>query len=47
MVRVFFNNHGRSKAARNAFQLMDMLNIPHKERSFQIQDQSTLSDFMP
>jgi len=46
MVRVFFNNHGRSKAARNAFQMMDVLNIPHKERAFQIQDQATLSDFM-
>jgi uncharacterized protein YecE (DUF72 family) len=46
MVRVFFNNHGRSKAVRNAFNMMDMLGIPHKERQFQIQDQATLSDFM-
>jgi hypothetical protein len=27
---VFFNNHARAKAVRNAFQLMDMLSIDHK-----------------
>jgi uncharacterized protein YecE (DUF72 family) len=27
---VFFNNHARAKAVRNAFQLMDMLSIDLK-----------------
>jgi uncharacterized protein YecE (DUF72 family) len=42
-VRVFFNNHGRSKAVRNAFEMMDLLQIEHKSREIKIQDQRTLS----
>ena len=43
-VRVFFNNHGRSKAVRNAFDMMDLLHIEHKSKEIRIQDQRTLSD---
>jgi uncharacterized protein YecE (DUF72 family) len=41
-VRVFFNNHGRSKAVRNAFDMMDLLQIEHKSREIKIQNQKTL-----
>ncbi|MEM0448290.1 MAG: DUF72 domain-containing protein [Methanomassiliicoccales archaeon] len=44
-VRIYFNNHGRSKAVRNAFDLMDMLGIPHKAREIRLQDQYTLGNF--
>lgn len=44
-VRVFFNNHGRSKAVRNAFDIMDMLGIPHKAKEVRLQDQHTLGSF--
>ena len=43
--RVYFNNHGRSKAVKNAFQMMDMLGIPHEARDVVIQDQMTLGGF--
>lgn len=43
--RVYFNNHGRSKAVRNAFQMMDILGIPHESRDVLIQDQMTLGGF--
>jgi uncharacterized protein YecE (DUF72 family) len=44
-VRVYFNNHGRSKAVKNAFQMMDLLSIPHREKEIQLQDQMTLGSF--
>jgi uncharacterized protein YecE (DUF72 family) len=44
-VRVYFNNHARSKSVRNAFLLMDMLSIEHKSKEIQLQDQFTLSEF--
>ena len=44
-VRVYFNNHARSKSVRNAFQLMDMLSIEHKSKEIQLQDQFTLGEF--
>jgi uncharacterized protein YecE (DUF72 family) len=44
-VRVYFNNHARSKSVRNAFLLMDMLSIEHKHKEIQLQDQFTLGEF--
>jgi uncharacterized protein YecE (DUF72 family) len=44
-VRVFFNNHGRAKSAKNALELMDMLNIPHKPKVIHVQDQAKLEMF--
>ncbi len=44
-VRVYFNNHGRSKGAKNALSLMDMLEIPHREKDIRVQDQTTLGKF--
>lgn len=43
--RIYFNNHGRSKAVKNAFQMMDLLNIPHGEKDIDIQDQAKLGEF--
>ncbi len=43
--RVYFNNHGRSKAVKNAFQMMDILGIQHEARDVVIQDQMTLGGF--
>ena len=45
MVRIYFNNHARSKAAANAFQLMDLLEIPHEPKKIRQQDQFTLGCF--
>lgn len=45
-VRVYFNNHARAKAIKNAFQLMDMLGehkLKHKE--IKLQNQFTLGEF--
>lgn len=44
-VRIFFNNHARAKSVRNAFLLMDMLQIEHKHKEIQLQDQFKLSEF--
>jgi uncharacterized protein YecE (DUF72 family) len=44
-VRVYFNNHGRSKSAKNAFELMDLLGIEHKAKEIKLQDQHTLGQF--
>jgi uncharacterized protein YecE (DUF72 family) len=44
-VRVYFNNHARAKSVRNAFLLMDMLLIEHKEKEIKSQDQFTLGEF--
>ncbi|MDD1743974.1 MAG: DUF72 domain-containing protein [Methanomassiliicoccales archaeon] len=41
-VRLFFNNHGRSKAVRNAFDMMDLLQMEHKSKEIKLQDQRTL-----
>jgi hypothetical protein len=35
-VRVYFNNHARSKSVRNAFLLMDMLLIEHEPKEIQL-----------
>ncbi|MGB4086214.1 DUF72 domain-containing protein, partial [Methanothrix sp.] len=45
MIRIYFNNHARSKAAKNALQLMDLLHIPHKSKEIRPQDQFTLGCF--
>jgi uncharacterized protein YecE (DUF72 family) len=44
-VRVYFNNHARSKSVKNAFLLMDMLLIEHRSKEIQLQDQFTLGEF--
>lgn len=44
-VRVYFNNHARSKSVKNAFQLMDMLLIDHRSKEIPLQDQFTLGEF--
>jgi uncharacterized protein YecE (DUF72 family) len=44
-VRIYFNNHARAKAIRNAFQLMDKLLIEHKSKEVRLQDQYTLGEF--
>ncbi len=44
-MRVYFNNHGRAKAVKNAFQMMDLLSIPHREKEIQVQDQMTLGNY--
>jgi uncharacterized protein YecE (DUF72 family) len=44
-VRVYFNNHARSKSVRNAFQLMDMLALPHEDKEIKLQNQFTLGSF--
>ncbi len=43
--RVYFNNHARAKAIKNAFQLMDMLLLKHKSKNIRLQDQYTLGEF--
>jgi uncharacterized protein YecE (DUF72 family) len=43
--RIYFNNHGSAKAVKNAFQMMDLLGIPHEERDIDIQDQKRLGEF--
>jgi len=43
--RIYFNNHGRAKAVKNAFQMMDLLEIPHEQKAVDIQDQMTLGGF--
>ena len=46
-VRVYFNNHARAKAIKNAFQLMDMLLGEHasKHKDIKLQNQFTLGEF--
>jgi uncharacterized protein YecE (DUF72 family) len=44
-VRVYFNNHARSKSVKNAFLLMDMLLIEHRSKEIGLQDQFTLGEF--
>lgn len=44
-VRIYFNNHPRSKAARNAFDLMDMLWIDHEFKEIDTSDQRRLGEF--
>ena len=45
MVRIYFNNHARAKSVRNAFLLMDLLLIEHKQKEIKSQDQFTLGEF--
>jgi uncharacterized protein YecE (DUF72 family) len=44
-VRVFFNNHGRAKSAKNALELMDLLSIPHSPKVVHVQDQAKIDAF--
>ncbi|UCE81304.1 MAG: DUF72 domain-containing protein [Methanobacteriota archaeon] len=43
--RIYFNNHGRAKSVKNAFQMMDLLAIAHEAKDIDIQDQMTLGGF--
>lgn len=42
---IYFNNHGRAKAVKNAFQMMDIMGIAHEEKDLEIQDQRRLGEF--
>ena len=44
-VRVYFNNHGRAKAVKNALFMMDLIGIQHEQKEIIIQDQMTLGEF--
>jgi uncharacterized protein YecE (DUF72 family) len=44
-VRVYFNNHGRAKAVKNALQMMDLLGIAHEQKEIEIQEQAKLGEF--
>jgi len=44
-VRIYFNNHARAKSVRNAFLLMDVLLIEHRQKEIKSQDQFTLGEF--
>lgn len=46
-VRVYFNNHARAKAIKNAFQLMDILLGEHavKHKEIKLRSQFTLGEF--
>jgi uncharacterized protein YecE (DUF72 family) len=48
-VRIYFNNHARAKAIKNAFQLMDMILWQHghrnKHKDIKLQNQFKLSEF--
>ncbi len=46
ITRVYFNNHGRAKAAKNAMELMDILGIEHQHKEIRIMDQSRLGSFV-
>ena len=41
-VRVYFTNNGLARGAKNAFQMMDLLSLPHREKDVHVQDQATL-----
>ncbi len=43
--RIYFNNHGRAKAAKNAMELMDMMGIEHDRKDIHVTDQSKLGSF--
>ncbi len=45
VARIYFNNHGRAKAAKNAMEFMDLLGIEHAKKDMRITDQSTLGAF--
>ena len=44
-VRLYFNNHGKAKAIKNAFQMMDLLGVPHEQKEITIQEQAKLGEF--
>ncbi len=44
-VRIYFNNHAELRSVRNAFVLMDMLMIEHKQKEVNLLDQFTLGEF--
>ncbi|MBX8631662.1 MAG: DUF72 domain-containing protein [Thermoplasmata archaeon] len=44
-VRIYFNNHGKAKAPKNAMELMDLLRINHPVKEIRITDQFKLGSF--
>lgn len=44
-VRLYFNNHGRAKAVKNALRMMDLLGISHEAKEINIQEQTKLGEF--
>lgn len=44
--RIYFNNHGRAKAAKNALEMMDLLGVEHVQKQIHIMDQARLGHFM-
>lgn len=45
LTRIYFNNHGRAKAARNALELMDLLGMAHEGKEIRISEQVKLESF--
>lgn len=45
-VRIYFNNHGRAKAVKNALLMMDLLGIQHEPKEIIIQDQTKLGEYV-
>ncbi len=45
VTRIYFNNHGRAKAAKNALEMMELLGIRHAEKHIRIMDQARLGSF--
>lgn len=41
-VRVYFTNNGLARGVKNAFQMMDLLSIPHRKKEVHVHDQATL-----
>ncbi len=46
ITRMYFNNHGRAKAAKNAMEMMDLLGIEHQHKEIKILDQAKLGSFL-
>ncbi len=45
-VRVYFTNNGWARGAKNAFQMMDLLSMPHRQKEVHVQDQATLGAYL-
>lgn len=45
-VRVYFTNNGWARSPKNAFQMMDILSIPHREKKIHVHDQIMEGTFM-
>jgi uncharacterized protein YecE (DUF72 family) len=45
-VRVYFDNTGRARGTKNAFQLMSLLSIPHREKEVHMDDQPMMGSYI-